>query len=374
MGKFLDRFSKKISATDKQYKRNLYQTYLTAPEWRNVEMSEEYAAFLKKDNPFYRYPFFKQLYVFWNVFFQSYAAARKEHGHLELIFSEYMLMNLFIGLNTTLEFAAKGIASLFLWPFLRTENKTEFQGHVAALFQDYAEFIHHTPFYNYRYFSRLGQLFSNFWQSTNKSFADVISLLAVSVDFLAHGIISAPVGIWYNQDENKAPETIDILVKASTDNEVDVEAFANEFRQKITAIAGVSVVTANDQEQLFTRTSESPKNHRTYAYAHVRVPRYEPFQATVEQLTTAGIKVREIAGQQHIQFKCVVKGDIPEQLQERESKLASLRDCTKLFSYQNGVDAGQTFFSLNVPTKRLKETVEEIQQTEGVHIKLMHDF
>jgi hypothetical protein len=373
MGKFLNSFSNK-AALNKKYKRNLYQTYLTATEWRNVEMSEEYAAFLQKDNPFYRYPFFYQIFVFWKVFFQSYSAAHKEHGHLQLIFSEYMLMNLFIGINCTLEFMAKGLVSLFLWPFLRKENATEFQGHIAALFKDYADFIHHTPFYNYSYFSKLGNLFTNFWNSKGKSLADVITLLAVAVDFLAHGIVSAPVGFWYNQEENKAPEVIDILVKASTDEDISEHELEMQFRKKIEGMEGVSIVEANDQQRLFTRTSDNPDKIRTYVYAQLRVPRYEPFQATVEKLTAEGIHVREIAGQHHIQFKCLVRGETPEQLQEREECLGNLKDCTKLFSYQNGVDANLTFFSLDVPTERLKEVVEEIPEIEGVSIKLMHDF
>lgn len=163
----------------------------------------------------------------------------------------------------------------------------------------------------------------------------------MTLDFLAHGIVSAPVGIWYNQEDNKAPETIDILVKTSTDEDIDEETLSEVLRKKVTAINGVSVVTENDQEQLFTRTN--PEKHRTYAYAHLRIPRYELFQAAVEQLVASGIKVREVAGQQHIQFKCLVQGENPEQLKERTSKLAALQDCTKLFSYQNGVDQGITF-------------------------------
>lgn len=372
MGQFLSQFSKKISAINKNYKRNLFQTYLTATEWRNVEMSEEYAVFLKKNQPFYHYPFFTQLKVFWSVFFQSYAAARKEHSHFQLIFSEYMLMNLFIGINTTLEFVAKGIVSSLLWPFMSSKNNTEFQGHVAALFQDYADFIHHTPFYNYSYFSKIGQLFKNFWHIKGKSFADVVSVCLVAVDFILHGIVSAPVGIWYNQEENKAPETIDVLIKESTDDTIGEQQFGEQIRQKIAHINGVSIVKENEQEHLFTR--KNAEKHRTYAYAHLRVPRYEPFQETVEKLTAAGIKVREIAGQHHMQVKCLVKGDNPEQMQERIARLAGLKDCTQLFSYQNGVDSGHTFFSMDVPTTRLKETVEEIQHMDGVSIKLMHDF
>ena len=126
--------------------------------------------------------------------------------------------------------------------------------------------------------------------------------------------------------------------------------------------------------ELFIRHSNNPDKHRTYAYAHLRVPRYEPFQATVEQLSASGIKVREIASQHHIQIKVVEQGDSPEQLEERETQLDQLQGVSKLYTYKNGVNNGQTFFSLDVDTKRLKETVEEIQHMDGVSIKLMHDF
>jgi len=371
MGGFTNRFSQKISANDKQYKRNLYQTYLTGPEWRNVEMSEEYAAFLQQNKPFYRFPFFTQIMVFWSVFFNSYAAARKEHGHFQLIFSEYMLMNLFIGINSTLEFASKGIVSLLLWPFLPKENNTEFQGHVAQLFTNYAQFIHHTPFYNFSYFSNLGPLFSNFWHSKNKSFADVISLVGVTVDFIAHGIISAPVGFWYNHEDNKVPETIDVLVKQSTDEDISEQEFAEQLRSKLSEIPAVALVAEGDEPAILTRHSEK---NRTYAYSHLRIPRYEFFQDTVLKLTAAGINVREIAGQQQIQIKCVVKGDNAAQVEERGNALSLVEGCTKLYTYQNGVDNGQTFFSLNVSTQCLNKTIESIEAMDGVSIKLMHDF
>ncbi|CDZ76999.1 hypothetical protein BN59_01278 [Legionella massiliensis] len=372
MGKFQDQFSKKISATDTGYKRNLYQTYLTAIEWRNVEMSGEYAQFLSTGQPFYRYPYFAQLYVFWKIFFQSYFAAQKKEGFLSLVLSEYMLMNVFIAITTTIEFIGKGLSSLFLWPFFPVANNTEFQSHLAAQNKDYADFIHHTPFYNYNYFSKLGELIARFRECPEKSFVDRISLIAVGLDYLVHGMLSAPVGYWYNQEENRAPETIDIIVKESSDVEEDTRELAAHLRQTVTAIEGVSIVQDNEQEQLFVRTNS--EKHRTYAYARLRVPRYEPFQATVEELTRAGIKVREVAGQQQMQIKLRVQSETPEQLQANREKLASLEGCRELFSYQNGVDEGLTFFSLDVPTKRLKETVEEIQQDEGISIQLMHDF
>lgn len=46
-------------------------------------------------------------------------------------------------------------------------------------------------------------------------------------------------------------ETIDIIVKESTDEAVDDNEFAEKFRQKIEKIEGVSVVSEHDQSQLF---------------------------------------------------------------------------------------------------------------------------
>jgi hypothetical protein len=374
MGKFLKNFSNKASVT-KGYQRPQHRTYLTATEWRNVDMSEEYAAFLQTKQPFYRFPFFYQLYLLWKVFFKSYAAARKESSHLELIFSEVMLMTLFVAINTTFEYAVKGLVSLLLWPFLPKKNSTEFQGHVAHLFKDYADFIHHTPFYNYSYFSKLGELFSNFWKSKRKSFVDVVTLLGVAIDFIVHGIVAFPVGFWYNKKENKEAETIDVLVKMSSDEGISEHSLDQELRQKIAGIKDVSIVEASGQERIFTRLSNKPEKHRTYVYAQLRVPRYEPFQSTVERLADAGICVREIAGQHHIQLKCLIKGDTSEQLHLREEALSQLPDCRKLFSYHNGIEQGLTFFSLDVPTKRLTKVVQDIStKMEGTSIKLMHDF
>lgn len=359
MGKFTKHLSEKIHSLDKDYKRELYQTYLTGPEWRNVEMSEELGEFLGRNQSFYRFPFFKQIGVFWKVFFNSYAKAREHHTHTQLIFSEYMLMGLFIGINTTLEWGAKGLISLFFWPFLRKENNTAFQTQVAGTFKDYAQFIHSVPFYNYSYFKKLKELASAFWYSNGKSFADVITFAIVAIDFTARGIVSAPVGYWYNQEENQAAATTDIIVKKSSPESREI--FEGKFKQQLTSInQECPDIKLIEDEPAYFRVSET--KCLTYAYTRLRVPRYEGFETAVRILHTQGFKIAEIAGQNNIQVKCITDTqDLFESLSYQ-----------KIYSYKNGVNP-QTFFALNVGTKTLSNAIQELD-TVGAKIKLIHAF
>ena len=99
MGKYVDSFNKKIEVVNSGYKKDMLQTFLTSIEWRNVEMAEEYAKHLQEGKIFYNFPYFRQLGEFYRVFVNSYGAARKYNSHAEIIFSDYMVMNVFIFRN-----------------------------------------------------------------------------------------------------------------------------------------------------------------------------------------------------------------------------------------------------------------------------------
>lgn len=368
MGKYLNSFSSQVKATNKNYQREIYQTYFTAPEWRNVDMSDEFAAFLENKNAFYRYPFFSQVKIFWLVFHNSFKAGKAKSSSSSVFFSAYMLMNLFIGITTSLEFIAKGLVSLLFRPFLKKKNDSDFQKCLADVFRDYADFIHHTPFYNFKYFTSLKTLYKGFVRSKNKTIADFVSLITVTFDFIAHGIISAPIGYWYNQEANKEPEVIDVLVKKKTDANVCEQEFKDELQKEVEATQGASIV----DEHIYSRTNEN--KHRTYAYAHLRIQRYEPFKKILTNFADQKINVREIAGQQDLHIKCEIRGNNPKDIEDKAAKLSNIEGCSKLFSYKNMLDDNLTFFSLNVETRHLDQSLRAIKEVDGVTIKLMHDF
>lgn len=112
-------------AKDPNYKRALLQTYLTAPEWHNVAVTQEYAKFIEH-TPFYAFPYFSHIGLFWQVYSDSWNAARQENSWYDVMFSQYNLMNLFIGGTMTGEFFLKGLFSIIpSWLYQSEENSTQ---------------------------------------------------------------------------------------------------------------------------------------------------------------------------------------------------------------------------------------------------------
>lgn len=92
------------------YSRDLINTYLTAPEWHNVRLTQGYCKFID-NTPFYQFPWFKEIKNMWSVFAESWKVARRHATFREVLFSNCTLMNLFITSFTSLEFAVKGLIS-----------------------------------------------------------------------------------------------------------------------------------------------------------------------------------------------------------------------------------------------------------------------
>lgn len=92
------------------YKRDQMQTYLTSPEWVNVDVAQAYGRFIEH-TPFYEFPYMQSVTAYWKVFKNSFNQAAKKDGTLKVLTSPYTLMNAFIGSTMTLEFAAKAALS-----------------------------------------------------------------------------------------------------------------------------------------------------------------------------------------------------------------------------------------------------------------------
>lgn len=97
------------STTD--YERPELQSYLSAPEWINVDVSQAYAEFIEH-TPFYQFPYMQSIKTYWYVFAKSWQAAARRKGNLNVALSPSTLMNAFIGATMTAEYTAKALISL----------------------------------------------------------------------------------------------------------------------------------------------------------------------------------------------------------------------------------------------------------------------
>lgn len=104
--------------------RALAQTYLTAPEWYNVDVAQKYGSFINH-TPFFEFPYIESITNYWRVYTYSTMLAAKKQGLFKTLFSEYNFMNLFIGTTMTAEYIAKAIISLPVrWMYTETESQT----------------------------------------------------------------------------------------------------------------------------------------------------------------------------------------------------------------------------------------------------------
>lgn len=106
------------------YERELQRTYLTAPEWYNVDSSQAYGKFINH-TPFYAFPYIKSVAVYWQVYLNAIRASLKKGNFLNLQTLDAHLMNLFVGISMSVEYIAKSIISAPVrWLYNGTEAET----------------------------------------------------------------------------------------------------------------------------------------------------------------------------------------------------------------------------------------------------------
>ncbi|KTD75268.1 hypothetical protein [Legionella waltersii] len=370
MGKFLRSLHKKTEIIDKvDYHRELYQSFMTGPEWRNVEMAEEYAQFLDDGHSMFQFPYFRQIFGLWRVVYESYSAARKYNSIWQIVSSEYMLMDLFIGVFTTLELLPKGILSILLSPFLNKDNDTEMQKHLADFYSQYAKDLHTLPFYDHNYSEARAQLARAYEECEHKTWGDWFSWTFISLDLWARKWISKPLSYWFHQDNNLVPATTDILVKERVDNSQDLEALKSSCIEHLESIEGVHVV---DKNVYFKPTPST--EYAVSAYARLRVPRYDSFQTVLNSLNDEGIQLRKIAGQDRVQVKCEINASNDIDLEDTQEKLNDIVAQKPLYSYGDSIHPYRRLCMFDIHVRELADKVEKLNESKYAKVKFIHNF
>ena len=367
-----------LATQESGYKRSIMQTYMTAPEWRNVDMAGELAKFAASNRPFYQFPYFSQIIDFWKIVANSFKAARQNGSSWkELLLSDYFVMDVFVGTFTTVEYGFKGLFSLpakaFSWLVGHRENKTDVQQKLSEVFRDYADFIHHTPFYDYKYTHWVKELWSTFFNSSNKSLDDFLSLLYYSCELPMRGLIAAPVSWFYNSEGNQTVQTIDVLLSHEKQDDTAITDAANQaLHQTANKHSDVPQGELIDLSKIDETQQTTSAADESYSFIAARLPKYEPLMTAIADLKQHGFKVERIAGQDHVQLKCKVENT--EQVEEMLADLQKWLGVSVLYHYQNHIEPNVHFVMLNVLTEQLNQVMEQINQKQDINLSLIHDF
>jgi hypothetical protein len=248
---------------DAQFLRPEANTYLTYPEWHIVYAYEGLANTLHNDDE-YDFGYISPIWQFWS----SYCAINRvaqQHGGASW---ETRRMIYVIGVSFTVELALKGayeetIGRVFA--VLRGPTKTP-QDYVAqAIADDYATFLHQTPWYKYHFDSAIQELWSVPITSPLRSWERRLAL----------------TGEW--KAKAAYARLIDSAVQATGQAQLDLQSVVSGLTEA--DLSGIPDVTILKSQS---------------GLIFIKTPRYQAYNTILAEIARRGGNMAEIAGNDDI--------------------------------------------------------------------------
>ncbi len=367
----LDRRLKLVLAND-FYARPKYNSFMSGTEWRNVEIEREFAQFLKSGKSMFQFPYFRQIFDLWKVTFNSFLAARKYDRSIDILISEYGVMDAFVTVFTSMEMLPKGIVALMLRSFIRGENDTEIQKHLAEYYEKYAADLETVPFYDQDYKKSRADLAELYSHAANKTWGDWFSWKSVSIQLFARRWLSKPLHAWFHDENNVVNPNTAVLVKFKAEDETDGERAKQQLLSAVQDMPEVKVI----ENHVYARPHKTEKSY-TSVYALLNAHRYDAFRQDLASMTEKGIELKKIAGQDQVQVKVEINATDAATMQQRMEELKHIPNATMRYSYGDGIHAGRQLCMFDVPVRKLQETVDELNDADkhrDVKVAFIHNF
>ena len=160
-------------------------TYLTYPEWYLVFNPQEYARFLKENNPS-AFPYFGSIKQFWQGYANVYAITI---AHYPFNFGNHLMLGV-IGTSYTVEYLIKGLYENSigrLFELLSRGQRTDEEDFAAEVAKQYGDFVPTDPWFQFPF----GKKFQELWTGVHFLGPNFIR------KFERRIIISAELGIKY---------------------------------------------------------------------------------------------------------------------------------------------------------------------------------
>jgi FAD/FMN-containing dehydrogenase len=313
------------------YARSESQTYLTLPEWYIVYSADELAGFLREAAPS-GFPYFRSIGQFWRLYGHVLGATWRTADW------GYQAMIAIIGPSFSLEYLFKGLyentvgrLTELTVPGRWSEGPTVEDRFATTLAGDYAAFMHATPWYEFPFWTRLGDLWG----------------LDGPVDTTA-----------LRRAERRGALTGELLFKTAWGGAVAKMSGGAYDPEAAVIHAWVRKSPVAADQRITRREDLGPGDEL------VALPRYEPFTNVVSGLADQGVRFVEIAGNDAILVQLVAP--------------AAWHDATargeRLVEWPILTDRSRKRVAMTVAVPRLHEVLPSLAAEPGVTIDHIYDF
>lgn len=313
------------------YARSASQTYLTLPEWYIVYSADELAGFLRESAPS-GFPYFRSIGQFWRLYGHVLGATWRTADW------GYQAMIAIIGPSFSLEYFFKGLyentvgrLTELTIPGKWSEGPTVEDRFATTLAWDYAAFMHATPWYEFPFRARLGDLWG----------------LDGPVDTTA-----------LRRAERRGALTGELLFKTAWGAAVAQMSGGAYDPEAAVIHAWVRKSPVASDERITKREDLGPDDEL------LALPRYEPFTKVVRGLADQGVRFVEIAGNDAILVQIIVPAAWHDGAARGE----------RLVEWPILTDRSQKRVAVTVAVPRLHEVLPSLAAEPGVTIDHIYDF
>lgn len=259
----------------KDYRRGEEQSFLSLPEWYIVFNGDEYAEFLKSKSPS-QFPYTRSIVEFWSL-------KRK----IDQIIHEnykpnwgYSVMLWIIGSSYSVELAIKGIYENIFGRFVEcfTSNSSDADKLYQQAQQNYTDFTHDHPFYEFSYLNEL----KNYWRQASWGGDNIFRKLERRVFFTAEFGIKIIYGALIRLLTHLSYESEPLKIYAIVSDPL------GSFKKMTEQDTRLKIIAAEKDVLL------------------VSLPRYDQFREILKKYSGEAFKFIEIAGNRRIFLTLIV--------------------------------------------------------------------
>jgi hypothetical protein len=267
---------RRVAADVKGYFRNESGTYLTLPEWYIVYSADEYASFVKSRAPS-RFPYFSAADQYWRYYEQACRATKRVYP---FDLGNHLMLGV-IGMSFWAENVAKGLYENTIG--VLTENigfyHTDEDLFARKTAQEYAEFIHATPWYEFPFATKLKRL----WTQTPLWGPEPVRKwerrLVLSVEYTVKALYGWVIGL----GTRSVYQPEDLVTHAWLDDAPE-RIFADTRIRKVKTLGPRSYIVA--------------------------LPRYAAFTPVVTALVKQGVRFHDLAGNNEILLTAIAPREL----------------------------------------------------------------
>lgn len=255
--------------------RGVERTYASFPEWYIVYSAQEYANFVSSGKRPSQFPYFKETQQYWN----SVKYIEQTLGDRKIDPNTKTVLN-FIGASFTFESMVIGVYEKTIGRLTEASNffrKSEADNYTNEISKEYADFLLHTPWYDFPYFSKLPGLWSGL--ARDISLRGIERRIIFTLGYTLKGVYGK-------------------VIATASHSSLGVAELETTF------------TTDNISEETLKKV-ENIKILEVYEDGHIRAsaPRYRAFRKVVEGIVFAGGIFLDIEGNQEIMLTMITSTD-----------------------------------------------------------------